>query len=218
MTAPAAEPREQPPSDEQALLGALALVLVTPAPATATIAAALPLLAAFGIAPAVGLDLLSLAVSRFGRLLPEAAAHEPPGPAASWNAGTEITRRAEYLVEAARRLADPEHSIERERQHLARHLAAQDRRAEAAERVDEVTGRVGGVVGWYALLDARTTPECRAAHGTNFNAAKPPVIGYPGTPHGGTCRCRPGPPHRGGRATDEAIAEIVSRGKFPPHD
>jgi hypothetical protein len=52
------------------------------------------------------------------------------------------------------------------------------------------------MLGWYAQMDDRTSPECRAANGKNFDPVKPPLIGYPGAVHP-TCRCKPGPAHRG---------------------
>lgn len=49
-------------------------------------------------------------------------------------------------------------------------------------------------LGWYAVLDKKTSPECRAANGKNFDPLQPPAIGLPGTVHP-RCRCVPGPPH-----------------------
>lgn len=96
---------------------------------------------------------------------------------------------------------------ETERRHLAQHLNAERARADAAERVDEQAAIYGGVLGWKARMDERTTKACRAAHGKNFNAGRPPTLpgveegeritGYPGMPHGGACRCVPAPPFAG---------------------
>lgn len=139
---------------------------------------------------------------------------EPPMPAQSRTRTTEVPRHSRYLVAAARRFqASPEPAtVERERRYLAQHLAAVQRTREAARRVDQaVSQHRSSELGWHAQLDAKTTPECRAAHGSNFQAASPPAIGYPGTLHGGTCRCRPGAPFREALRTDEAVTEGLKR-------
>ena len=94
-----------------------------------------------------------------------------------------------------------------EQQYVDQHIAAQARRREAARRVDTEANKPGHVtteegpdedgmgrrsrviLRWRAHPDDRTTPECRAADGAWFYADTPPIIGYPGMPHGGTCRC-----------------------------
>lgn len=96
---------------------------------------------------------------------------------------------------------------ERERQFLAQHLAAERARADAAERVDEAAKNFGPLLGWRSRQDERVTPACRKAHGRNFAASHPPTLpgyeegvvvrGWPGEPHGGACRCVPGPPVAG---------------------
>lgn len=133
-------------------------------------------------------------------------------------------RRAAYLVSAARRLAPAIASRDRGRIEMAktveeRHRQAHERaerlRSEAGYRiVDEIadrgTDRNGEILlGWYAILDSRTSVDCRWADGRNFNALVPPIIGYPGTAHL-ECRCRPGRPHE--------TRKRVERGKIPAHD
>lgn len=103
----------------------------------------------------------------------------------------------------------------REERFIEQHLDAQDKRREAGREVDlearkpgHVTDRPRGADGvpgdpdglmdgtrprvilrWRAHPDDKVTPECRAADGAWFYADTPPIIGYPGMPHGGTCRC-----------------------------
>ncbi len=76
----------------------------------------------------------------------------------------------------------------------------------------EARGRV--ILGWKAHTDDKVTPECRAADGAWFYADRPPIIGYPGMPHGGTCRCWPVPitaaAAAAGRTVDEAVRQALA--------
>lgn len=63
--------------------------------------------------------------------------------------------------------------------------------------VDMAALQHGLLLGWYAHHDDRTTPECADADGKNFRADAMPLIGYPGTVHGSSCRCTPGAPFPG---------------------
>lgn len=131
-----------------------------------------------------------------------------------------------------------------EERFVQQHLDAQTERQKAAGRVDREAAKPGNVVSgsgdassgpgehdassvdratparvilkWRAHPDDRVTPECRAADGAWFYADTPPIIGYPGMPHGGTCRCWPA--HAGslaavarGRTVDEAVRGIIRR-------
>lgn len=111
------------------------------------------------------------------------------------------------LGEAARRRA-AENTIReatrRERPYWQAHERARRRRMDAALEVADAADLYGPSLGWHTHMDDRTTPECRAAGGHNFRVDVPPVIGWPGTLHGGTCRCEPGPPFPGARTVDEA--------------
>lgn len=131
----------------------------------------------------------------------------PAGPASGHVARTEAVFQAAYLSEATKRLT-LNANAGRERRYLAQHLDAARGRREAAATVDRVAEQFGPLLGWYAIRDTRTTSECRRAHGSNFAAARPPRIGYPGTLHGGACRCVPGPPHKAG-------PEAVGRTRAP---
>lgn len=115
------------------------------------------------------------------------------GPAGRWVRRTSTARRAAYVLAAARRLAAREADLQAERRYLAQHLAAERARVESAAKVDADGTRYGPVLGWYAILDDRTDPICRALAGHNFLASAPPAQGWPGTLHGGTCRCSSGP-------------------------
>lgn len=101
----------------------------------------------------------------------------------------------------------------REQRFYAQHRQAAARRRVVAAKVDlaaarhgkptvdPVTGTLTKLVGWHAVLDNRTDPQCRAADGKNFPVNRPPAIGWPGAVHP-HCRCRPGAPHAGGRMVD----------------
>jgi hypothetical protein len=140
------------------------------------------------------------------------------------------TARVEAGYAAGAAEGEPE---AREERFIEQHLDAQDRRHAAARAVDaeaqkpgHVTDeRAGGrvILRWRAHPDDKVTPECRAADGAWFYADTPPVIGYPGMPHGGTCRCWPA--HAGslaevarGRHVNEAVrAIIVTTPDHRPH-
>jgi hypothetical protein len=203
VSTPAASPQRarQQPTREQVLLGALAVVLATQSDPADSSASALPLLAELGIAPAPALTALSLVTPNLlaGRI------EQGDGPAVQNVLLAEPAYSATYLVNASKRLAAGRRSAAQERRHLAQHLQAAHARFQAAQEVDRVARRYGRRLGWYALLDSATTPECRRAHGANFDVGAIPAIGYPGSLHGGTCRCRPGPPHPGGKLVDDVV-------------
>jgi hypothetical protein len=139
----------------------------------------------------------------------------PLGSAGRGMQRTNLLRRAQFLLGAAKRLTralgtNPSKdavmgALRRERQYWRQHLHASDRRTQAAALVDSIadtssgqvtdreTGRARRVLGWRAVLDERTTPDCRAAHGRNFYTDQEPRIGWPGTVHA-QCRCGPVPP------------------------
>lgn len=149
-----------------------------------------------------------------------------------------LMHRAAYLVSAARRLSRPfrgprlgmgdrlKATIETEKRYLAQHLDAVSNRVRAAEqvgqamrvqskrvaRINETNGVPGrpssSLLGWYAVMDERTSAECRRAHGRNFDPRQIPMIGFPGAVHP-HCRCRPGPPHRTDARVEELPADIT---------
>jgi hypothetical protein len=151
-------------------------------------------------------------------------------PALASTLAGEDTFRAAYLYAAAQRVQKAADSAARngltraealrqaetrERRFYSQHLDAQARRWQAAAWVDgaalrhgrpfidAATGTATRLVGWHATLDARTSPECRAANGANFPANRPPSIGWPGAVHP-HCRCKPGVPFATSRMVDPA--------------
>jgi SPP1 gp7 family putative phage head morphogenesis protein len=126
----------------------------------------------------------------------------------------ESLQRARYLTAAAERLGKATTAQElaaaakRERGYLDQHLEAQRRRNVAAAQVDAAAAKHGPVLGWSAVRDDRTTPDCRALHGTNFRADHPPTPGWPGTLHGSGCRCRASAPFLNAKTTDEMWASL----------
>lgn len=198
--APQQPPPTQPaqPANTHAILAALVVVLLSGLTFEATVAYVTTLLGSLGIPPEAVRRALSLIRPSFGADGFEALVAEA-GPAEGEIRRTEAARAASYIVNASLRLAaNPDPSADAaERRFVAQHVGARQRRLEAAAQVDSQVRLYGPLVGWYSVRDAVTTPECREAHGHNFDVATPPAVGYPGTLHGGTCRCRAGPPHRG---------------------
>lgn len=138
-----------------------------------------------------------------------------PGPVMRQHLSN-LQRRAAYLIMASRRMGTAlvwersqpgsiQRAIERERSYLRQHLEAVQNRNSAALKVATAADQYGPDLGWYAILDHRTSAECRRAHGANFSADRPPRIGYPGTVHT-HCRCKPGPPHATDRRVDDRTA------------
>lgn len=118
--------------------------------------------------------------------------------------------RAAYILSASRRVQtalragrSEEEALAVERRWFDQHLAAAENRRNTAVQVDAAAAKSGLKLGWYATLDRRTTPECRAANGKNFDITQPPPIGYPGAVHP-FCRCKAGPPH----ATKQTVYRI----------
>lgn len=134
--------------------------------------------------------------------------------------------RAAYVRNAARRISrrtragdSTADALASERRYWLLHEKARRARQDAANRVAEAASVVGpqanGVplLGWYAHPDDKVTPECKAADRANFRADVMPMIGWPGTLHGGTCRCVPGPPHDTTATVDRRTAGMISRRK-----
>lgn len=200
MTAPTTEaPPNVPPMDEiQQIAGLLAA-----GASVSTVSTALAGLAGIGAHAATAMFQIDTMASLV----------DLPGPTGVGHLSVvtrqhiaNLQRRAAYLINAGRRLGTAvvrekvqpgsiQAAMTRERGLLRQHLEATRLRNEAAGRVQEVVKARGpGDLGWYAVLDKRTSPECRAADGKNFDPLQPPAIGLPGTVHP-RCRCLPGPPH-----------------------
>lgn len=128
----------------------------------------------------------------------------------------EPAMRARYLLAAAQRLASSllpgdgtarerfTAALDAERRYGQQHADAQTRRLTAAAGVDGAAGTYGDVLGWYTVIDGRTTPDCIALDGTNFSASQEPAGGWPGARHGGTCRCSAGPAYGEGYGDSSA--------------
>jgi len=86
----------------------------------------------------------------------------------------------------------------REQRYYEQHVEAEERRMRMALMQDAAAGIVAqdALLGWYAVPDASTTPECRYANGRSFKADQMPAIGWPGAVHM-RCRCHAGPPRPG---------------------
>lgn len=127
-----------------------------------------------------------------------------------------LTRRAAYLLNAARRITTGIHqgrtldALSAESKFLGQHLEASTKRMDAARLVsDQVTQQGSMLLGWYAKMDKKTTAECRDANGKNFRADRVPLIGYPGTVHV-HCRCVPGPAHNTDQLVDSAPSPVAT--------
>lgn len=108
----------------------------------------------------------------------------------------EITLRGWFVVNGLKRIAkaeDKRAQLEKEKLFFALHQKARQRREAAARMIDEAADVYGPLLGWYAILDERTTADCRTRHGKNFRAKKKPRGGYPSQIHL-NCRCSPGAP------------------------
>lgn len=124
----------------------------------------------------------------------------PSATAMSESQRLEVTYRAQYILAASRRVAaalkagvDRQTAIDREKVYFKQHLDAIANRKMSASQVDDAARRYGPNLGWHATLDNRTSPECRAANGKNFDVTHRPAIGYPGAVHP-YCRCKAGKP------------------------
>lgn len=130
--------------------------------------------------------------------LPQAAVLDRANPI-SQQRTQNAYRRAQYLMQAAYRLTTAFHSTDpdamrkawaKEQEYIVQHLVAQTKRNKAAYGVYNVWDGLNrpALLGWKAKMDNRTTAECRAADGKNFDPRNIPPIGYPGTVHV-HCRC-----------------------------
>lgn len=209
MTTPQqTQPAQQPqPATDAALVTAAAELMLTMASAALVIAA---LRLRFTLS-AVLWDGLESSLSI-------AMAQPPPvtgvvGAASAQVRRQNTLRRAQFAVSAGRRLASDmtaarSHGdspvralaagLARERRYYSAHTAAIWNRAVAAGRADMAALEHGDLLGWHAVLDDRTSAECRAADGRNFLASAMPDIGFPGAVHP-HCRCLPVAPFPGAR-------------------
>lgn len=191
-------------SNDQAVLVAIILLLLVGLPLPEFTRRLSLLLAPLSVPPLAVVTLLAMLKDEGGLTVP--AAESRPSAAAAMKRGM-ISRRAMYMLAAARRLATGG-TVAAERRLYRAHLAAERRRSQAAQAVDVAAAKHGPVLGWWAVRDGKTTPACFAAHGTNFSALHPPAMGWPGTIHAGQCRCKPVAPWAGGDFLDGTPAHV----------
>ena len=174
--------------------GIAALLLISEDPAALTPRVA-GLMAPFRLGRSAIIEAVRIAMIRPVTTLPETARR-----AAGETRKTEYYYRAAYIVQSAQRIHRTTRAgqplstaVRSERAAYQRHLDAQGKRATQAGKINRIAARFGDTLGWYAVMDSKTSAECRAANGKNFTAGDRPAIGYPGTVHP-ECRCVPGKP------------------------
>jgi len=210
MTTPQQPPPAQQQQQQLALAAAEALAVA------GTVAEAMTImgvaLAALKLRRAAAEAMLSIVMGH----PPDAAGFY--GPATTHVARLNLVRRAQFLVASIKRTnadfasGDPQRVAEamaRERRYYEQHMLANWNREMAAAQVDSASMEWGRTLGWYTVVDRRTSPECRLANRKNFYADKMPSIGYPGMVHL-HCRCQPGPPFPGARIM--TLARVPFRG------
>lgn len=137
----------------------------------------------------------------------------PEGPCQDIEIDHAAAWRAMYLIAAADRLgevvagegettsaASLRDAMAAEQRYFGKHLEAEARRMRSAALQDMAARLtsdrgpedVAPLLNWHAVMDERTTFECRQANGYNFRADRMPVIGWPGAVHV-KCRCTAGP-------------------------
>ena len=133
-----------------------------------------------------------------------------PGPAAGQAADLNVLRRGQFAearrrrmqadidaAEDAGRVKALQDGLARERRYYGMHLAAMWQRATAAGKTDMEAATHGRLLGWYTVIDKKTSAECFAADHHNFYADRMPDIGWPGGGPHPNCRCFPGAPWPG---------------------
>lgn len=200
MPRPSDEPQRVEDEQTHGAIIAVSLVLLSGLTGHLLMQRLMAVLVAFGLPGPQAAQLVAMLHNGLVISTPSA----PEGSASRLLERGVASRRAMYIVAASKRLMAGG-SVAAEKRFFKAHLQAEKNRAEAVEAVDREAkrqrqaGTIGRIlIGWHATLDDRTTPLCRAAHGRNFYADTPPQIGYPGTQHGGQCRCRGGKPWFGG--------------------
>jgi hypothetical protein len=215
MTTPAQpvpQTPQQPPSADAALVIAIGTALAT----ALTVSAAAALIPSALLRPAAMYrDDLLQSLTIVMAMPPERLGVS--GAATMQTSRQNLMRRAQYTVNAARRIGQARkdaishgtpvmeavtRAILAERRYYGMHLQANWNRMGAAAKVDQ-QGSV--LVGWNTVHDTRTSAECKAADGANFRADAMPLIGWPGAVHP-HCRCYPGPARPGARMLPSASA------------
>jgi hypothetical protein len=161
------------------------------APGAAVGAASAGVGLAIGGTAAIGAALMEAGSDLLGR--GSGADPAPIGIASVSARGEEALKRGWFVVNSVKRLVaadDPLKQFEKEKRYFGMHQQMRKKRAHHANIRDHMATLLGLILGWNAVLDERTTPDCRAAHGKNFHVYRRPRIGFPGEPHM-FCRCTP---------------------------
>jgi len=188
--------QQQKPTDEQAVKFIAAALLIG-ASAQATAKTLAPMLAV----PASALSPVLLLALAKALTPPRAGAKN----ATRISDEEEATFRAGYVWSAVNRILAGG-SMENEQKFFNQHLDAGRNRHVRAQEVDKAAKRYGPLLGWHAKMDSITSEECREANGRNFNVARVPEIGFPGTVHR-HCRCKPGRPFN----TSKSVYDVKIR-------
>ncbi len=152
------------------------------------------------------LRLTSLGVDKRAARAAGRLVHAAPLPTSTMFTGTAIAQtreaeariRATYWLKAAQRItralthgADMFTAIRQERRFYHQHKAAADNRERAARAVDTVAQKSPWMK-WNAVIDSRTTADCRALDGRVFTIDQPltDATGRPLVPGAVHSRCR----------------------------
>lgn len=197
---------------QRALAGSLGIAMQSPPPVTGVVGHAsaqtsrmnLARRAQFVVASATRLmsDLAAWRAKHAG----QAPAPPEPPPASAQAADLNLLRRGQFAearhrrlqadidaAEDAGRMRALQDGLARERRYYGMHLAAMWQRATAAGKTDMAALEHGNLLGWYTVVDSRTSAECLAADHHNYYAGQMPDIGWPGGGPHPNCRCFPGP-------------------------
>ncbi len=217
----ASRPRQPDEPTEEAALAALSVLALSELPLSEFTAMAQELLQPLGLGAQAVADAVALVFPALllGASLPafmEQATTDEAGAAERLTLRGTPPRQSAYIVSAARRI-ERGGTAQDERRYLAQHLAAERTRRDAAKQIDQQAARHGPLLGWISVLDERTTDECRWANGQNFEFDRPPAVGgYPGTLHGGTCRCRAGAPFPNAPLLPDTASEALRVTRVEP--
>lgn len=184
---PNSQPKTPPPSGSAKEAEIITIIAGALAMDRSIQATAATLSALIFVPVAVLVPVLTLAMSRPIRY---GITVIPSDSATAQAQALEAHYRALYVWNATQRI-QAGGDIANEKRWFNQHLDAIRKRRSSAIAVDKASRRYGDLLGWHAVLDDRTSPECREANGKNFSASRIPAIGYPGAVHP-YCRCRPG--------------------------
>ena len=212
-TAPAPPGQQQPPPQQKPTQAQLIAAIIPALAAAVTAAGVFALLAALMLAAGIGYAALKATIALV--LSMPLPVMEGTGPATRFAVRTNTLRRAQFLLMASRRVQAAvayanahglpvfpaiQAAIVTEQRYFGLHVAMGTKRMTASAAVDGMAEMNGNLLGWNAVLDARTTYGCRAANGRNFYADDPPVVegapALPGAVHS-LCRCWPSAAHKG---------------------